>query len=258
MQRRNVLLPDPEGPIRHRTSPRPHRQVDALQHLEPPEGLVDGPRLDHGHGVATGAGAGSGGRQSWGATQGTSASAATGRTRRWSQGRPEPLERRGRQGPGRAPGVVALDVVLPDGHHRGEEQVPEAGHERGGARPGSWCWRCSGWPGTGRPPAITDTSDVVLSIEMVSLPVGGMMTRMAWGRTIRRRVRPLDIPSDGRRLGLALVHRDDAGPDDLGHVGALVEAEAEGAGHEGGDQGVRVERDQRRCRRATPEASRCW
>ena len=30
------------------------------------------------------------------------------------------------------------------------------------------------------------TSEVVFSIEIVSLPVGGMITRIAWGRTMRR------------------------------------------------------------------------
>ena len=77
---------------------------------------------------------------------------------------------------------------------------------------------------------------------MVSLPVGGMMMRMAWGRTIRRMVWTLGHPERLGGLGLALVDRDDAGPDDLGHVGALVEAEAQGAGHERGDQRVGVER----------------
>ena len=32
----------------------------------------------------------------------------------------------------------------------------------------------------------TNASDEVLSIEMVSLPVGGMITRIAWGNTMRR------------------------------------------------------------------------
>ena len=43
---------------------------------------------------------------------------------------------------------------------------------------------------------MVETSDVVLSIEMVSLPVGGMMMRMAWGRTIRRMVWSLLMPID--------------------------------------------------------------
>jgi hypothetical protein len=37
---------------------------------------------------------------------------------------------------------------------------------------------------------------VFLSIEMVSLPVGGMITRMACGTTIRRSVCSRDMPSD--------------------------------------------------------------
>ena len=40
------------------------------------------------------------------------------------------------------------------------------------------------------------TSDVVFSIEMVSLPVGGMMTRMACGSTMRRRIWNRVIPID--------------------------------------------------------------
>ena len=42
---------------------------------------------------------------------------------------------------------------------------------------------------------MTTTSEVVLSIEMVSLPVGGMITRMACGSTIRRSVWARDMPS---------------------------------------------------------------
>ena len=45
-------------------------------------------------------------------------------------------------------------------------------------------------------------------------------------------------------LGLALVDRDDPGPDDLGHVGALVQAEAQCPGHEGGHQHVGVDGDE--------------
>ncbi len=40
------------------------------------------------------------------------------------------------------------------------------------------------------------TREVVLSIEMVSLPMGGMMTRIDWGKTIRRIVSAGDMPSD--------------------------------------------------------------
>src|SRR5690242_11542242 len=38
------------------------------------------------------------------------------------------------------------------------------------------------------------TSEVVFSMLMTSLPVGGMITRIAWGSTVRRIVMPHDIP----------------------------------------------------------------
>ena len=38
------------------------------------------------------------------------------------------------------------------------------------------------------------TSDVVLSIEIVSFPVGGTMTRIAWGMMIRLRISRGDMP----------------------------------------------------------------
>ena len=42
---------------------------------------------------------------------------------------------------------------------------------------------------------MTLTSEVFFSIEIVSLPVGGMITRIACGRTIRRIVCSRVIPS---------------------------------------------------------------
>ena len=62
-------------------------------------------------------------------------------------------------------------------------------------------------------------------------------------------------PQRLRRLGLALVDRDDPGAHDLGHVGALVEPEAEQRGHERRDQRVRVRVDERRPER-DPEVDR--
>ncbi len=43
--------------------------------------------------------------------------------------------------------------------------------------------------------AMTLASDEVFSMEMVSLPMGGMMTRMAWGSTMRRMVASRVMPS---------------------------------------------------------------
>ena len=47
MQRRNVDLPEPDGPSRHITSPGMHLEVDPLQHLVPAEALVDAFGLHH-------------------------------------------------------------------------------------------------------------------------------------------------------------------------------------------------------------------
>ena len=92
-------------------------------------------------------------------------------------------------------------------------------------------------------------SDVVLSMEMVSLPIGGMMTRMACGRTMRRIVRPRDMPSDERGLGLAAVHRDDAGAHQLGRVGGLVESQGQDGRHDQRrSRAARLEPSRRRCR----------
>ena len=56
MQRRNVDLPEPEGPRITTTSPGHDIQVDALQHLQLAEGLMDvaaapGARHDDSHGL---------------------------------------------------------------------------------------------------------------------------------------------------------------------------------------------------------------
>ena len=45
MQRMNVVLPEPEGPMMQTVSPLGDVERDALQHLEPAEALVDVDRL---------------------------------------------------------------------------------------------------------------------------------------------------------------------------------------------------------------------
>ena len=76
---------------------------------------------------------------------------------------------------------------------------------------------------------MTITSEVVLSMEIVSLPVGGTITRIACGSTIRRMRL---ARRHAERLAASVwpvVDRQDAGPHDLGHVRGLVQAEAEQA-----------------------------
>ena len=79
MHRRNVLFPEPDGPDEAQHLAPGDRHVDALQDLEAAVGLVDAPGLHHQptarpRPVPA---------QSWGATQGASAMAGTGRVREW-------------------------------------------------------------------------------------------------------------------------------------------------------------------------------
>ena len=82
-------------------------------------------------------------------------------------------------------------------------------------------------------------------MEIVSLPVGGMMTRIAWGSTILRITANARHAERLRRLGLAVIDRDDAGANDLRHVRSLIEAEAEDGGEERGDRFVGTARPTR-------------
>ena len=76
---------------------------------------------------------------------------------------------------------------------------------------------------------------------MISLPVGGMITRSACGRITRRivwaRVRPSDAPAS-RWPGSTLMM---PGADDLGHVGAFTQTEAEIGGRRRRDDRVGVD-----------------
>ena len=87
---------------------------------------------------------------------------------------------------------------------------------------------------------MTLASDVYLSMPIVWLPVGGTIIRIACGSTIRRIVCSGVKPERLGGLGLPVVDGEDAAADDLGHVRALVEAEAEQRREERRDQRVRV------------------
>ncbi len=86
---------------------------------------------------------------------------------------------------------------------------------------------------------MTEAIEVPLSMLMKSLPVGGMITLIAWGSTTRPSTSRGDIPIDFRRLGLSAVDAGQPGPDDLCHVGALVQPEPQQGRGEGGHEGVR-------------------
>ena len=88
------------------------------------------------------------------------------------------------------------------------------------------------------------SSEVSLSIAIVSLPVGGMITRIACGSTIRRIVAPRLMPERAGRLGLTGVDRLDAGADDLGHVGALGQRQPDQPGGEAAEDLVAVQAEE--------------
>jgi len=50
------------------------------------------------------------------------------------------------------------------------------------------------WKNSSVPSGSAISSEVSLTIAMASLPVGGTMTRMAWGRTMRRIALPRLMP----------------------------------------------------------------
>src|SRR6476620_4509763 len=78
---------------------------------------------------------------------------------------------------------------------------------------------------------IAESSEVSLTMAIVSLPVGGRMTRIACGSTTRR-------------LGLPRVDGQDAGSGDLGHVGRLGQSEADDAGEQRARELVDVEAEE--------------
>ena len=123
-------------------------------------------------------------------------------------------------------GVVALDVVLADRQDRGDDQVPDAGHDQQ-----------------------RDRLEVHRVDELDRVQELGDRDHARQGRGLehrdglvagRRDDHPHRLRQDDpahrqgpahaqrlRGLDLAVVDGQDAGPDDLGHVGALVEPEPE-------------------------------
>ena len=92
---------------------------------------------------------------------------------------------------------VRLQVVLADGEQRREEEYQMQATSSSGMT-GSSARTRSGRLVISSRPEITETSEVVLSMEMVSLPMGGMMTRIACGRTMRRMVSRGTCPATRR------------------------------------------------------------
>src|SRR5690349_2346866 len=100
-QRRNVDLPEPDGPSMHITSPGWTSSVTPCSTSRRPKRL-------------------------WTPSALTIGSLAMMREEPAAQ----PLQRRGGQLARRPPAVVALDVVLADREDRGDDQVPDTGHHQ--------------------------------------------------------------------------------------------------------------------------------
>ena len=111
-------------------------------------------------------------------------------------------------------------------------QYDERRDERSQGSSGTRRGRCSG-PATGAPGRVMiETSELSLIIAMNSLPIAGITIRIACGRTIRRNVCDSGMPSACAASLLAARHGLDAGTEDLGHVGAVVEAERDDPGRD--------------------------
>src|SRR5713101_6809914 len=118
MQRRNVLLPEPEGPIMHITSPGETSRSMPRSTSSRPKLLCTASALTMGVALM---------------------SSMPSRERHWQLRRrrrvegkeysPQPLDRRLRQLALRAPGEVPLEVKLSDRQDRGHEQIPDADDE---------------------------------------------------------------------------------------------------------------------------------
>ncbi len=171
MQRRNVDLPEPDGPSRHITSPGCTSSVMPFSTSRRPKRLCTASALTIGVAHRPG------GRM-----------------------REQALRAAARAGPAcaraRAAPVAALEVVLADVQHascttryqmladdqqRDRLEVDRVDELRRVEQLGRRRSR--------------STSEVVFSIEIVSLPVGGMITRIACGSTIRRIVCRRVMPS---------------------------------------------------------------
>ena len=97
--------------------------------------------------------------------------------------------------------------------------------------PTVWARQSSSWT------PMIETSAESLIIAMNSLPIAGMTIRTACGRTTRRIVSRVGHPECARRLDLAARDGLDAGPEDLGHVRAVVEGERHDPQHDQRDLG---------------------
>ena len=124
MQRKNVLLPEPDGPMMHITSPRRDLEVDAAEHLEAAEVLWTACASTIGVAIS---------RSPSSVRFGGDGHVLRQPRRRGvevEEHSPHSLKRSFRQLAQRAPSEVALQVVLTECEDRCHQQIPDAGHDR--------------------------------------------------------------------------------------------------------------------------------
>src|SRR3989442_10437246 len=118
MQRRNVLLPEPEGPIMHMTSRGATSRSMPRKTSSRPKFLWTASALTIGAPCMSAMLAGQHGRYFRGTGR---------RSMEGHQDPPKPLKWGQRQSPLRAAAEISLEVVLPYRQDRGHQQIPDAG-----------------------------------------------------------------------------------------------------------------------------------
>ena len=187
MHRRNVDLPDPDGPIRQNTSPRRTSRSMPLSTSTRPKDLWTPSALHHAAGHA--------------------------RAPRQRRSRAAPCRRAASARPRSAGAAARSAAPGSTARRRAPTSAPGTRARRRTAVGHRWKF----WPDVldrrAAAPSTrsTTTSEVVFSMLMTSLPVGGTITRIACGSTIRRSVCVRLHAERVRGLGLALVDRQQAG-----------------------------------------------
>ena len=188
MQRRNVDLPEPDGPTSTSTCPLATSRVMPLSTLSAPKFLQTRFGLDH--------------RQVVGGGHGIAAPPIICALASASSCLVVSLR-------DDAAGEVALQVVLADHQDAGDHQVPGRRDQQQRNRLEVASGDLAGGDAVQvEREGTAVTSDVVFSMLITSLPVGGMITRIACGSTVRRIVMRPRHAQRGRRLRLALPARN--------------------------------------------------
>ena len=164
---------------------------------------------------------------------------------------PKPESEPARQGrrllrPAEPAPVPALDEVLADVEDARHQEVPDARDDQQRDLLVVRRRRSAGPSTAARCTRTTLASEVFFSIEITSLPVGGMITRIACGSTIRRIVWIRDMPSDCAASDCPSATEMMPARTISAMYAASLRRDAEDRRDEGRDQRVAVRADDRR------------